>query len=128
LRATKIIPGPTWTKRSQKALLAPPVLSTLHKEEQIAERNRAFDLLDALSRSGGLTIESASLHVVVAVTHCFSKSLVDTVVQDNMNPIEKVERSSLIVASTIHARPVAELIQAEQLERVRAHSALLSDQ
>ena len=63
MRATKIIPGPTWTKRSQKALLAPPVLSTLHKEEQIAERNRAFDLLDALSRSGGLTIESASLHV-----------------------------------------------------------------
>ena len=125
VRATKITPAATWTKRSQKALLASPAETALYKDEQTAERSRAFDLLDALSRSGALTIECASLHVMVAVTHCFSKSLVDTVVQDNVNPIEKVERSSLIVASAIHDMPAADLIQADQLGRIAVHSALL---
>jgi hypothetical protein len=125
LRATKIVPAERWTKRSQKALLASPSETSLDKDEQTAERKRAFDLLDALSRSGALTIECASLHVMVAVTHCFSKSLVDTVVLDNVNPIEKVERSSLIVASAIHDVSAAELIQADQVDRVRTHSALL---
>jgi hypothetical protein len=125
LRATKILPAERWTKKSQKALLASPTESTLNKDDQTAERKRAFDLLDALSRSGALTIECASLHVMVAVTHCFTKSLVDTVVQDNVNPIEKVERSSLIVASAIHGTPAAELIQTDHVDRVRLHSALL---
>jgi hypothetical protein len=39
---------------------------------------------------------------VIAATHCFDKSLVDTVIEGNVNPIAKVERSMLIVASVIH--------------------------
>ena len=39
-----------------------------------------------------------------------------------MNPIEKVERSSLIVASTVHEREPAELLLAEQVERVAKYS------
>ena len=35
---------------------------------------------------------------MVAATHCFSKGLVETVVRDNINPIEKLERSALIVS------------------------------
>ena len=125
VRATKITPAATWTKRSQKALLASPAETALYKDEQTAERSRAFDLLDALSRSGALTIEFTSLHMIIAVTHRFAKSLVDTVVRDNLNPIEKVERSSLIVASTIHGQPIAQLVQSDQLERLLLHSPLL---
>lgn len=55
---------------------------------------------------------------MIAATHCFDKSVLNTVLQDNVNPIEKVERSSLIVASAIQARAPAELVVAEQLERI----------
>lgn len=89
------------------------------------ERNKAFDLLDALTKSGALEIEHASLHVIIASTHCFDKSLMETVIQDNVNPIEKVERSSLIVASTIHNVAPMSLISAEQVERVGNFSPML---
>jgi hypothetical protein len=42
-----------------------------------------------------------------------------------MNPIEKVERSTLIVASTIHQQPAEDLIRPEVLETVALYSPLL---
>jgi len=125
LRPTIIKPGTTWTKQSQKSLLSDPKVATLSTEEQKVERNKAFDLLDALSRSGALSIDYASLHVVLASTHCFDKSLMDTVLKDNVNPIEKVERSTLIVATTIQHKHVEELIKVEHYDRVRTYSPML---
>ena len=73
-----------------------------------------------------LTLSSLfSLHVVIAATHCFDKTLMNTIVQDNVNPIEKVERSSLIVASTIHNTTPASLISPEHLERGSTYSPML---
>jgi len=125
LRPTIIKPGKTWNKHYQKALLAAPSQMTLQRDDQRKEREKAYDLLDALSRSGSLPIEQASLHVVMAATHCFDKSLLDTVIKDNINPIEKVERSTLIVATTIQNKPAVELINSEQVERVSTYSPLL---
>ena len=72
--------------------------SSLNSDKQKSERQKAFDLLDALSRSGVSSPMShaAELHAVVASTHCFDKSVVNTVVQDNVNPIEKMERSPFV--------------------------------
>ncbi|CAK0819700.1 unnamed protein product [Prorocentrum cordatum] len=120
LRPTIITPGDLWRKRSQRALLAKPSDATLDGDEQKRERVAAFDLLDALTKSGALPVEAASLHVLVAATHCFDKSVTDTVVQDNVSPIEKVERSSLITAATVHQVPVAALLEGSQLSRVRS--------
>jgi len=125
LRPTIIKTGDIWTKSSPAALLAPPVQQTLTVEEQKTEKNKAFDLLDALTRSGALTIDQASLHVVLAATHCFDKTLIDTVIQENVNPIEKVERSTLIVATTIHNKPAIELVKREQIDRVSTYSPVL---
>ncbi len=55
--------------------------------------------------------EGAMLHIVVASTHGFDDSVMDTLVKRNINPIERVERSALIVASAIHGVAANTLIQ-----------------
>ena len=100
----------------------------------------------------------ASLHVVLCATHCFDKTLMDTIIQgkwalllrqrrrylalsivtdtdfsfaqstDNMNPIEKVERSSLIMASTIHQLPASAMIQPARISDVKKYSPMLFDE
>jgi hypothetical protein len=122
LRPTIINPGTTWTKKYHADLLSPSVTITLTSKEQEAERRKAFDLIDVLSKSGTLAFAQASFHVIIAATHCFDKSLTDTVVQDNVNPIEKLERSNLIVATTVHGRAAKELVKVEHLEEVRKYS------
>ena len=67
-------------------------------------------MLDALSRSGSLALAFTELHVVVCLTHAFDKDVMSTVVCDNVNPIEKLEHSTLLLASTVHGLPPRELI------------------
>eukprot|EP00812_Abedinium_dasypus_P012359 NODE_5880_length_547_cov_336.235772.p2 GENE.NODE_5880_length_547_cov_336.235772~~NODE_5880_length_547_cov_336.235772.p2 ORF type:complete len:115 (+),score=34.87 NODE_5880_length_547_cov_336.235772:3-347(+) len=100
------------TKRTRTSLLAEYQTLSLAADDQKREKEAAFDLLDALTRSGALPMDHASLHVVVAATHCFDKTVTATVVQDNVNPIKKVERSMLIMATTLHVEPVAALVRA----------------
>ncbi len=104
---------------------ASPTEATLDVEAQGLEKDKCYDLLDALSKSGCLPFDEAQLHVVMAATHCFDKSLMDTLVQDNVNPIERVERSTLIVATTIFGQAAAELVRPEQLERVSTYAPKL---
>jgi hypothetical protein len=109
-------------------LLAAEAEKTLTTELQKEEKKKAYDLLDALSKSGSyffvpfsylslmipyflgtILIDNSSLHIVCAATHFFGENLMDTVIKANVNPIEKVERSQLIMASVIHEQP-AELL------------------
>ena len=111
LKSTILKTGPVWERLRQEDLLSDPKSSRLFADDVRSEKNKAFDLLDALSRSGTLSIECAELHVVVAVSHCFENDLMGTIIQDNINPIDKVERSSLIVGSTIHDETCQVLLQ-----------------
>lgn len=120
LRPSKLQLGPTWQKKEQSGLLSPLQLRQLHEEDQRSERNAAFDLLDALSRSGALPVRYASLHLILAATHRFDETLVDTVVKGNVNPIEMVERSLLIMASAVQGCPAAKLVADGHLERLAA--------
>lgn len=125
LRPTIIGLGGAWTKRAQRALLARPAESKLGGPEQRAEMVAAFDLLDALTRSGALPIDCASLHVVVAATHCFERTVTETVVQQNVNPIVKLERSALIMAEVVHQQPTASLVRDQEQARIRDASPML---
>ena len=58
--------------------------------------------------------------MVLAATHSFDKTLTETLVQDNMNPIEKIERSMLIIASTLHNVPPEELLKEEYVDLVKS--------
>jgi len=87
---------------------------------QKTAKDEAFDLLDALTKSGALVLEHTALHIVIAATHCFDKTVTETVIQENANPVEKVERSSMIMASTIHQKPAAALAMSSQLPRLCA--------
>jgi hypothetical protein len=127
LRATILNPSDPWTRTATRGLLGKATTATISIADQRTEKNRAFDLLDALSKSGALSIDDASLHVVVAATHCFDKTLLDTVIQDNVNPIEKVERSLVIVGTTIHGEPASALLADDQRERFFATSPQLGD-
>ena len=92
---------------------------------QKAEKDKAMDLLDALTKSGAIPVENASLHILMAATHGFDKSVVETVVQDNVSPIEKVERSTLILAQTVHDLAPGQLVTACELERAAKASPRL---
>jgi hypothetical protein len=111
LHATILGVGNAWQKKSQPSLLSAPTDKSLGPAEQRLEKQACWDLLDALSKSGCLGVEHASLHVVVASSHVFDLSVMDTLVQRNMDPIVRVQNSQLIIASTIHNRPVADLVK-----------------
>ena len=125
LRPTIINVGEVWQKKSLKSLRGKPVEKSLLSNEQDEEKTRCYDLLDALSCSGSLEIDCASLHVVIAATHCFDESIVNTIVQNNINPIKKVERSLLIVGSTIQGKPAGQLIKPTNLAQIKGHSPQL---
>ena len=61
--------------------------------------------------------------MVLACTHNFTRTLIDTVVQDNVNPIECVEKSSLLLATTVHDKLPSELVKPEQRERIATYAA-----
>jgi hypothetical protein len=51
---------------------------------------------------GMFALKYTSMHVIVPYAHAFEKSIVNTVVQDDINPIRSVQRSLLSMMSVIH--------------------------
>lgn len=49
----------------------------------------------------------------------------DTLVQENVNPIEKVEKSALIIASTIFNKHPEDLVHEAEISRVKQYSSSL---
>ena len=75
----------------------------MHADEANKEKKKTFDLIDALTKSGALVLEHSSLHVILGASHYFDKTLMDTVIEENVNPIDKIaEQSMLIAAASVH--------------------------
>eukprot|EP00980_Cylindrotheca_fusiformis_P031715 scaffold26845_cov304-Cylindrotheca_fusiformis.AAC.1 len=62
LRSTKVKTSDTWTRCRQENLLTKAAKTSLDSSMVKTETNSAFDLLDALSRSGSLPLAYSDLH------------------------------------------------------------------
>merc|ERR1712232_41662 len=111
LHPTEIVVGDAWYRKRKRSLLLAQSRSALTREDLKGEKDKAYDLLDALSCSGSLSIDSAELHVIVATTYRFDKDILSTVIEDDINPVEKLEGSMLAVGSTIFDVPCADLLK-----------------
>jgi hypothetical protein len=114
LRSTIVKTGTDWKRRRQENLLLPVSETYLVPQEMESEKNKAFDLLTALSRSGSLPIEHSELHIIIAVSHCFENDIMSTIIGENVNPIAKVEQSLLMIGSVIHNQPATALIASSE--------------
>eukprot|EP00339_Tiarina_fusa_P000371 CAMPEP_0117002288 /NCGR_PEP_ID=MMETSP0472-20121206/4015_1 /TAXON_ID=693140 ORGANISM="Tiarina fusus, Strain LIS" /NCGR_SAMPLE_ID=MMETSP0472 /ASSEMBLY_ACC=CAM_ASM_000603 /LENGTH=1027 /DNA_ID=CAMNT_0004702601 /DNA_START=138 /DNA_END=3221 /DNA_ORIENTATION=+ len=119
LRSTVVKTSNLWVRNRQENLLSKVRPQTLGSQEIKSEKDKAFDLLDALSRSGSLPIASSELHVIICLTHRFEKDVMGTVIQDNINPIEKLEMSTLLFASAVHGVAPKELVRGGEQEANR---------
>jgi hypothetical protein len=122
LRSVILRASDQWTLKKQDTLLSPAVSAAFDSSDIEEARKRSFDLLDAISRSGTLPIQSSELHVFVAVSHCFEKTIVETVIQDNVDPIERLEESMMLLASTVYGSSPEALLahNAGVLKRMKA--------
>jgi len=137
LNPTILKPGKTWTLKAGAPLVRgggggsqPKSISTtlIQPDKQRVERDKAFDLLDALTKSGSLPLSHTSLHVIVCATIKFDESIMDTVIQRNINPIEKTECASLVLAGVVHGLPrndCSAMLKTEHIKRISALSPLL---
>ena len=121
LRPTIVRTGGEWHKRSSKSLVHDDTEDELFdSDDRRRERRRALDLLDALTRCGAIELEEASVHVVVAATNTFPKTLLATLGEESVNPIGVVERSSLIATAVIHSTQPSRLLRAGAQQRLLA--------
>jgi len=75
LHSTTITASQMWTLRRQANLLTSANTVAFDGLGTKTEKKKAFDLLDAISRSGTLPIDCCELHVVIAVSHCFENDV-----------------------------------------------------
>lgn len=108
----------SWTLVTHPALASEHRTKALDTEAKKEGRNLVMDLLESISRSGEMVLSSGSLHIVLGQSHAFSKTLMSTLAKDNVNPIQSVEYTTLIAASTIHQQPAAQLLKPSQRQRV----------
>ena len=125
VRPTIIKVGPSFTKKSQMGLLQQPTTTSLDSDQQKTEKNKALDLLDALSRSGELIMDESSIHIVIVSTQCFDQTLINQVIQRDCNPIDLIERSTLVMAKAVHEKPVHELLVPSAVNTVKSNSPCL---
>lgn len=110
LRSMTIKTEDQWTRSRQENLLTKMKTSQLSTDDKKNESNKALDLLDALSRSGSLPVSSGELHVIIGVRHSFEKNVMSTVIQDSMNPVERVDYSSLLIGASVHHAGIPTLL------------------
>ena len=79
--------------RKLEQLQSEVCLNSISKEGEKLLDAQSMDLLDILSRSGTVDLEYTTLHIIQGATHCWDNSIMDTILQQNENPIAPAESS-----------------------------------
>jgi hypothetical protein len=101
--------GDNWTLQNVKKNFR----KLIPKEIQNKYKNRAFELLDGLTRSGAIPLEeeAVTFHVMIGFNHQFDFSIMNSLIQQNINPIEQVEQSHLMMSTTLLSKSVHHLLR-----------------
>jgi hypothetical protein len=103
-RPTIITLGQKWTRVSYESLISKESkFKIFDKDEKKVEENSTFDLLDCITRSGNLEIHDATLHIIVPITHSFDDTLIDTVIKENINPIDSFNETMSVIQNNMNS-------------------------
>jgi hypothetical protein len=119
LRTAKVSVEADWRRTHSESLLSKPVESGVDADAQRALKQDTFDLLDALSRGGELAFLHVDTHIILPSAHSFPDSLMNTVVQRNVNPIERVERSVVMMSSVVLGQSAAAITRKSDHTRLK---------
>ena len=89
------------------------------------ETDRAFDLIDSLTKTADLPLEDTEVHVFLTVTHDFEEVVLENVIKNNENIIESAEASLLVLASTIHGVKPSQLVKETAIPRLQNYTSYL---
>lgn len=84
----------------------------MNKEKEKRAEKRAFSsspsefCLFRLSNllTGEFEFSHSQFHILNGISHSFDKTLIESIIQDNINPIERVQQSAFLLTEVIHQK------------------------
>lgn len=128
LRPTIINVSSSWIRQSTPLVGSVPPKEPLSLETQEKAHRAVQSLLCVLSNDGAIPLAHTRLDIIVGVTSYFDKSVIDTVIQDNINPLDRVCSSSLLLSNALRrlTQPSSTELELVQSSKTRMAAQLLS--
>lgn len=112
-QANIIHPSDNWYRERRYALVSKKIATEILSTNELkSEKEKVFDLLHGLTNSGAYLLDQVglvTLHVITSTTHHFDNTLINSIIKDNVNPIDDLDETLLILASTIYNTNIANL-------------------
>ena len=103
LRPLTLKTGDSWSKLKYSSLLdSQGKMISLSGPSLKSEKEAAFNLLDALTKSGTVPLKEASVAIIFGFSHSWAESILRTVAKRNRNPLEIATNTAIELARTLH--------------------------
>jgi hypothetical protein len=106
-----------WQRVRQPSFVSRAVEEALEPQRQLQETHNALALLASLARGSRRPLQGVC-HTVALTTQLFSKSVLGLLLEEEVNPLDSVERASALVVAAATGRSATELVNPEQLARM----------
>eukprot|EP01060_Flectonema_neradi_P001170 TRINITY_DN1069_c1_g1_i6.p1 TRINITY_DN1069_c1_g1~~TRINITY_DN1069_c1_g1_i6.p1 ORF type:complete len:944 (+),score=222.58 TRINITY_DN1069_c1_g1_i6:428-3259(+) len=103
LRPVTLKTGDCWSKLAFSSILdSRGEVASLSGLSLKSEKEAAFNLLDALTKSGTVAVKEVSVSILFGFSHSWAESILKTVAKRNRNPLEIAANTALELARTLH--------------------------